>query len=106
MSLEQVKDRTSNAVGSGSDEGGLFDETIAAYKLRRRAAGDFLVSALVESHNKAFKAYIDRAHWTPASNETVIDASQLAITAELDEPLRVRDPRNALALPNNLLTDV
>ena len=45
MSLEQVKDRTSNAVGSGSDEGGLFDETIAAYKLRRKAAGDFLVSA-------------------------------------------------------------
>lgn len=95
-------------MGSDSDDGGLFDETIAAYKLRRKAAADFLVSALVDSHNKAFKAYIDRTHWTPASDEAVIgscqplatvkqeetnpiiDTTQLAITAELDEPLRVR----------------
>lgn len=72
MSLEQVKDRTSNAVGSGSDEGGLFDETIAAYKLRRKAAADYLVSTLVDSHSKAFRTYIDRTHWTPASDEAVI----------------------------------
>ena len=94
LSLEQVKDRTSNAVGSDSDDGGLFDETIAAYKLRRKAAADYLVSALVDSHSKAFKAYVDRAHWTPASDEAVIDTSQLAITAELDEPLRVRQTLN------------
>lgn len=71
MSLEQVKDRTSNAVGSDSDDGGMFDETIAAYRLRQKAAADYLVSALTYSHNKAFRAYLGRTHWTPTSDEVI-----------------------------------
>lgn len=69
MSYEELKDRTSTAVGSDEEGGGLFDETIAAYSMRRKTAGDFLVSALVDSHNKAFRAYTSRKHWTPISQE-------------------------------------
>ena len=108
ISYQEVKDRTSSAVGSTTDDGGLFDETIAAYALRRKAALDFMEAALVDSHNKAFRAYLSRTHWTPASEDNTIgpcrgeirrvmrgcanvlvDPSQLTITAQLDEPLRV-----------------
>ncbi|SPO04448.1 related to Rad50-interacting protein 1 [Cephalotrichum gorgonifer] len=89
LTFEEVKDRTSNAMGSDSDDGGLFDETIAAYKLRRKAAGDFLVSALADSHSKAFRAYLSRTHWTPTGDDPIPDPSQMAITAELDEPLSI-----------------
>ncbi|PKS11227.1 hypothetical protein jhhlp_002988 [Lomentospora prolificans] len=108
ISYQEVKDRTSSAVGSTTDDGGLFDETIAAYALRRKAALDFMEAALVDSHNKAFRAYLSRTHWTPASEDNTIgpcrgeirrvmrgcanvlvDPSQLTITAQLDEPLRI-----------------
>lgn len=67
MSYEEVKDRTSTAVGSGNDDGVLFDETISAYSARRKAALEFLVTALVDSHNKAFRAYLTRTQWTTIS---------------------------------------
>lgn len=67
MSYEEVKDRTSNAVGSENDDGVLFDETIAAYASRRKSAQDFLVSALAKSHQDAFKAYCTRVQWTTIS---------------------------------------
>ncbi|KAK1476169.1 RINT-1 family protein [Colletotrichum cuscutae] len=89
MSYEEVKDRTSAAVGSEANDGVLFDETIAAYSLRRKTAQEFLVSALADSHYKAFRAYATRTHWTTISDSgPEIDPSQLAVTPELDEPLR------------------
>ncbi|KAH7362080.1 RINT-1 family protein [Plectosphaerella cucumerina] len=89
MSYEEVKDRTSNAVGSKNDDGIIFDETIAAYAARRQAAQEFLVTALATSHRDAFKAYTTRVQWTTISESGGdIDPHQLAITAELDEPLR------------------
>ncbi|KAH6686818.1 RINT-1 family protein [Plectosphaerella plurivora] len=89
MSYEEVKDRTSNAVGSKNDDGIIFDETIAAYAARRQAAQEFLVTALASSHRDAFKAYTTRVQWTTISESgNDIDPHQLAITAELDEPLR------------------
>ncbi|KAF3357663.1 hypothetical protein VdG1_05766 [Verticillium dahliae VDG1] len=90
MSYEEVKDRTSTAVGSDNGDGILFDETIAAYALRRKAAQDFLVGALSKSHNDALKAYSTKVQWTTISdNGAEVDSFQLAITAELDEPLRI-----------------
>ncbi|KAL0939703.1 rint-1 family protein [Colletotrichum truncatum] len=90
MSYEEVKDRTSTAVGADTDDGILFDETIAAYSLRRKTAQDFLVNALSDSHYKAFRAYATRTQWTTISDGgSEIDPSQLAITPELDEPLRI-----------------
>ncbi|KXH68727.1 RINT-1 family protein [Colletotrichum salicis] len=90
MSYEEVKDRTSSAVGSEANDGVLFDETIAAYSLRRKTAQEFLVNALADSHYKAFRAYATRTHWTTISDGgSEIDPSQLAVTPELDEPLRI-----------------
>ncbi|KAK1638683.1 RINT-1 family protein [Colletotrichum phormii] len=90
MSYEEVKDRTSSAVGSEANDGVLFDETIAAYNLRRKTAQEFLVNALADSHYKAFRAYATRTHWTTISDGgSEIDPSQLAVTPELDEPLRI-----------------
>ena len=70
MSYEEVKDRTSAAVGSGDEDGVLFDETIAAYSQRRKTAGEFLVTTLTDSHQRAFKAYVTRTHWTTINDES------------------------------------
>ncbi|RBQ75139.1 hypothetical protein FVER14953_04974 [Fusarium verticillioides] len=88
MSYDDVKDRTSTAVGEKHEDGALFDETASAYNMRRKAAQELLVGALVESHNKAFRAYTNRVQWTTVG-ETAILADELAITPELDEPLRI-----------------
>lgn len=69
MSYELVKDRTSSSVGSSEDDGVLFDETIAAYSLRRKRAQEFLSEALIESHRKAFRSYTVGRRWTTISDE-------------------------------------
>ncbi|KAK3385019.1 TIP-1 family-domain-containing protein [Podospora didyma] len=94
MSCDQVRDRTSAAVGTEEDGGVLFDETIAAYSQGRKRAQEFLSEALIESQRKAFKAYLHRPQWSTiaedlASGKCLIDSYQLAVTPELDEPLRV-----------------
>lgn len=90
MSHDEVKDRTSQTVGSDEDGGVLFDETINAYSARRNTALDWLIAAVQGSHSKAFRPYIQRTQWTTISEDSSpIDPYQLAITAELDEPLRV-----------------
>ena len=111
MSYGQIKDCTSSAVGTEEDGGVLFDETIDAYTQRREKAKEFLIDALVESHQKAFRPYLQRAQWTTISEDPPscksyklqnslyaffrltrepADLSQLSTTAELDEPLSVR----------------
>ncbi|KAM0427276.1 hypothetical protein ACHAPT_007709 [Fusarium lateritium] len=87
MSYEDVKDRTSAAVGRNDEDGALFDETVAAYSLRRKTAEELLVGALAESHGKAFRAYTTRVQWTTVGEAAILD--ELAITPELDEPLRI-----------------
>jgi hypothetical protein len=89
MSYDHVRDRTSAAVGKEEDGGVLFDETIAAYSQRRKRAQEFLSEALVESHRKSFKAYLHRPQWSTIADDAPGD---LAVTAELDEPLRVSFP--------------
>lgn len=70
MSYELVKDRTSSSVGTDEDDGVLFDETIAAYSMRKKRAQEFLSEALVESHRKAFRPYTLGKQWTTISDET------------------------------------
>ncbi|KAI0599764.1 RINT-1 family protein [Biscogniauxia sp. FL1348] len=105
MSQEDVKDRISSAVGTDEDGGILFDETIAAYSHRRRTAEEYLVSALIDSHQKAFRPYLTKPQWTTISSEPNFDPSQLAVTAELDEPLRILK-RNLTFLASVLSTAV
>ncbi|KAK4664941.1 uncharacterized protein QC763_509030 [Podospora pseudopauciseta] len=86
MSYDHVRNRTSAVVGTeDNDNGVLFDETIAAYSARRQTAQKLLSEALASSHHKIFRAYLHRAQWTTISDEV----DNLAITAELDEPLRI-----------------
>ncbi|KAI1324511.1 RINT-1 family protein, partial [Xylariaceae sp. FL0255] len=105
MSHDDVKDRISSSVGSDGDGGILFDETIAAYGFRRKTAEDYLVAALIHSHQKSFRPYISNTHWTTISPDMNIDVSQLAITAELDEPLKILK-RNLTFLSTTLSTAV
>ncbi|KAJ4292996.1 hypothetical protein N0V88_005660 [Collariella sp. IMI 366227] len=108
MSYDHVRDRTSSAVGSSTeaDSGVLFDETIAAYSQRRTRAAEFLSDALVDSHRKAFKAYLHRPQWsTIADDAAAVAAGDLAVTAELDEPLRILK-RDLTFLHNALSTAV
>ncbi|KAL2163477.1 hypothetical protein VTH06DRAFT_5535 [Thermothelomyces fergusii] len=86
MSYDHVRDKTSAAVGKEEDGGVLFDETIAAYGQRRKRAEEFLSEALIESHRKAFKAYLHRPQWTTIADDAPGD---LTVTPELDEPLRI-----------------
>ncbi|KAK3305802.1 TIP-1 family-domain-containing protein [Chaetomium strumarium] len=87
MSYEHVRDRTSSTVGTADDSGVLFDETIAAYGQRRKRAEEFLSEALIESQRKTFKAYLHRPQWSTIADDTA--PGDLAVTAELDEPLRI-----------------
>jgi hypothetical protein len=87
MSFDEVKDRTSSAMGGG-DDGGVFDEMITAYSHRRRAAQDLLVSALAESHSKPFTTYGRRAQFTTVGDSSVLDDTY-SVSPELDEPLHV-----------------
>jgi hypothetical protein len=66
-----VKERTSGANGNG-EEGALFDETVAAYSNRRKAAEELLVSALAESHAKALRAYTHNVQWTTVGESAVL----------------------------------
>ncbi|KAL2023706.1 hypothetical protein VTK56DRAFT_1420 [Thermocarpiscus australiensis] len=87
LSHDHVRDRISAAVGTEEDGGVLFDETIAAYSQRRTRAREFLAEALVETHRKAFKAYLHRPQWSTIAEDAA--SVDLAITPELDEPLRI-----------------
>ncbi|KAL2268353.1 hypothetical protein VTJ83DRAFT_3199 [Remersonia thermophila] len=90
MSYDHVRDKTSSAVGKDDGEGDsvLFDETIAAYSQRRKRAEEFLSEALVESHRKAFRAYLHRTQWSTVADDAAAGVDG-AITPELDEPLRI-----------------
>ncbi|KAH9904449.1 RINT-1 family protein [Xylariomycetidae sp. FL2044] len=105
LSQDDMKDRISSAVGSEGDGGILFDETIAAYSHRRKSAVDYLIAALIESHQKAFRPYLGKPQWTTISSDSQVDFSQLAVTAELDEPLRIIK-RNITFLASALSTAV
>ncbi|CAK7236135.1 hypothetical protein SBRCBS47491_009533 [Sporothrix bragantina] len=112
LSVSHVRERMSSSglvEGSGGhgdgnmDEDNLFDGTIQSFKLRRKAAQDFLISTLADSHRKAFRPYALRTHWTTVagsggsgsgsddstSNSATVNPADLAITPELDEPLRI-----------------
>jgi RAD50-interacting protein 1 len=59
-------------MGEVEEDGALFDEMIAAYAQRRKAAQDLLVSALANSHSKAFRNYTSRAQFSTVGDTAVI----------------------------------
>ncbi|CAH0019161.1 unnamed protein product [Clonostachys rhizophaga] len=97
LSFDEVKGRTSSAMGEVEQDGALFDEMIASYSMRRSSAQTLLVSALVDSHSKSFRGYSSRAQFTTIGDASDLadtdnhqdDPWQLSISPELDEPLRI-----------------
>ncbi|KAK6084610.1 RINT-1 family protein [Seiridium cupressi] len=86
MSYDQVKDRTSSEIDSAA-LGSIFDETIKFYSKRKDRAQNFLVDAIAESHQTAFRPYLSKAQWSIVNGDS--DPSLMSVTAELDEPLRI-----------------
>ncbi|CAJ2509430.1 Uu.00g144560.m01.CDS01 [Anthostomella pinea] len=104
-SHDDVRDQVSSAVGSDGDSGTMFDEIIASYNNRRKTAEEYIVSALIDSHQKAFRPYLSKPQWTTITADTKVEPSQLTVTAELDEPLRILK-RNLTFLASALSTAV
>lgn len=69
MSYDQVRGRTSSEIDSAKN-GAIFDETIKFYSKRRESAQTFLVDALAESHQTAFRPYISKAQWSIVNGES------------------------------------
>ena len=65
---------TSEQVARGDKhrDNAIFDETVAAYTARRKAAEDLLVAALADSHSKAFRAYTQKVQWTTIGEAAVL----------------------------------
>ncbi|RCI11307.1 hypothetical protein L249_7591 [Ophiocordyceps polyrhachis-furcata BCC 54312] len=83
-------DEVQGRVPDASADSAIFDETVSAYTMRRKAAEELLISALADSHSKAFRAYLHQAQWTTVGEAAILDdPSQLSVTPELDEPLRI-----------------
>lgn len=63
MSYTEVKDATSDAVGS-EEEGSVFDKTIETYQNLRSKAGELIISSLKKSFPTSFKQYLTKPQWT------------------------------------------
>ena len=87
MSYADVKEATSNAVGS-DDEGSVFDMTIENFTRLQSRALELLIQALKYQFPQNFKPYLTTPLWTTVGDE-VTTISTLAITPELDQPLQV-----------------
>ncbi|KAG6014079.1 hypothetical protein E4U43_006953 [Claviceps pusilla] len=85
-----VQGRIPSTLNEGSNDGGIFDETVSAYSSRRQAAEQLLVSALADGHTKACRNYINNVQWTTVGESAILDDPFLtSVTSELDEPLRI-----------------
>lgn len=63
MSYSEVKDATSDAVGS-EEEGSVFDKTIETYSSLRSKAEGLIISSLRKSFSANFKQYMSKPQWT------------------------------------------
>ncbi|KAI1869738.1 uncharacterized protein JN550_005719 [Neoarthrinium moseri] len=103
MSYDHVKDSTSSEIDSDGS-GSIFDETINVYSKRKESAQSLLVNALADSHYTAIRPYLSKSQWSIVTGDST-DPSQLSITAELDEFLRILK-RNLTFLAPALSTTV
>lgn len=75
MSFDEVKEKTSSAIGETHENGAIFDEMIAAYSRRRDAAQNLLIIALENSHNSCFRNYTINAKFTTVGDMSTIGKS-------------------------------
>ena len=82
MSMEDVAERTSSAVGSEEDTGALFDETAGAYKRLRVRSEVIIQDMLIHSIRNNLRPYGRINPWSSLSSSE--PTTSLALTAELD----------------------
>lgn len=82
MSVEHVAERTSSAVGSDADTGGLFDETAGAFRKLRLRTEDVLQDRLIATVRETLRPYGRINPWSSLSSPGV--GTSFALTAELD----------------------
>jgi hypothetical protein len=87
MTYSEVKNTTSSAVGSELD-GGLFDETILAYRKLHADAQQRIVNAVKYALPATMRNYINKPNWLSLDASQVDDAA-MSITAEFEAPLRL-----------------
>lgn len=69
MSFADVKSSTSTSMGSDED-GGLFDETITAYKARRKHAKNLIVEAIKYAFPTSLRSYINKPQWLTIAEDS------------------------------------
>ena len=89
MSIEDVADRTSSAVGSDEESGALFDETAGAYRRLRIRTEGIIQDTLIHSVREALRSYARINPWPSLSSDSSTDPSSLALTAELDVTIQL-----------------
>lgn len=82
MTVEDVAERTSSAVGSEGDTGALFDETAGAYRRLRIRSEGIMQEMLIHSIRENIRPYGRINPWSSLSS--IEPSSSLALTAELD----------------------
>ena len=91
MSVEDVADRTSSAVGSEEESGALFDETAEAYRRLRVRTEGFIQDMLVHNNREALRPYARINPWSSLALEQPQDPVSMALTAELDAAIQQLD---------------
>lgn len=91
MSVEDVADRTSSAVGSEEDNGALFDETAGAYRRLRVRTEGFIQDLLIQNSREALRPYGRINPWSSLASEPSNVSTSLALTAELDAHIQQAD---------------
>ncbi|KAL9611826.1 MAG: hypothetical protein Q9167_003553 [Letrouitia subvulpina] len=105
MSLEDVMDKTSRAVGGNGDQGALFDEPAEWYRKLRIKTEGIIQDALNSEFRSSLKPYYRVNTWSSLSSsedDASSTVASLALTAELDDTLQRLDSyfkflRNALS---------
>ncbi|KAG9231031.1 RINT-1 family protein-like protein [Amylocarpus encephaloides] len=87
ITLGGIKRSTSRIIGS-QDEGSVFDVSIMNFEHLRKQTEDLLTQAIQYAFPSTFNQYFTKPQWTTVGDELVPNPSDLAITAELDQPLR------------------
>lgn len=88
MTYTEVKESTSDAVGS-EDDGSVFDVTIASFERLRNRAEALLVQAIKSPFPTTFRPYITKTQWWMTVGEAPLADEPQTITAELDHPLHI-----------------
>ncbi|KAF2267640.1 RINT-1 family protein-like protein [Lojkania enalia] len=84
MTIADVAQRTSSAVGGDSDGGALFDETAGWYSRLRIRSEKIITDALNSNVREALRPYRHINPWTTLTGSSASANSHLSPTAELD----------------------